>query len=170
MYWCLILFIKPYWIELAYFNQSIKGRFSKDNVTWKADATARGIIWTQLPVLTSTFFGQGRVAFTTAFMLFSRREDNAKDLEIFASEKGNVISLNDWNILFNAFSMTFFGSCQKAAQKKRRKKAAQKAATFQRCFDWMGFLPPGCFSTSAKHKQYYASLSAKNYEKTFFLV
>ena len=46
-------------------------------------------------VLTSTLFGQGRVAFTTAFMLFSRREDNAKDLESFASEKGKILSLND---------------------------------------------------------------------------
>ena len=73
-------------------------------------------------MLASTLFGQGRVAFTTAFMLFSPREDNAKDLESFASEKGKILSLNDRNIFFfDAFSMTFFRSCQKSGAKSSAK-------------------------------------------------
>ena len=67
----------------------------------------RGIVWTRLPVLTSTLFGEGCVVFTTAFMLFSRREDNAKGLESFASEKGKILSLNDRNIFFRCIFYDF---------------------------------------------------------------
>ena len=149
------------------------GRFSKDNVTWKEDATARGIVWTQLPVLTSTSFGQGRVAFTTAFMLFSRREDNAKDLESFASEKGKILSLNGRNIFFRCIFYDFLWELPKSGAKK----AAQKAATFQRCFDRVGFLRPGCFSISAKQKTVlrerlcttFSVQKKKKLQKQFFL-
>lgn len=53
-------------------------RFSKHNATSKEDATARGIVWTRLPVHLLTSSGQGRVTFTTAFSVFSRRQHNAK--------------------------------------------------------------------------------------------
>ena len=53
-------------------------RFSKHNATSKEDGTARGIVWTRLPVHLLTSSGQGRVTFTTAFSVFSRRQHNAK--------------------------------------------------------------------------------------------
>ena len=68
-------------------------------------------------MLTSTLSGKGHITFTTAFMLFSGREDNVKGLKIFASEKGKIILLTIKIFLFDVFSMTFFRSCQKAAQK-----------------------------------------------------
>ena len=121
--------------------------------------------WTRLPVLTSTLFSQGRVAFTN---IFSRRENNAKDLESFASEKGCFLLMIEI-FFFDAFSMTLFGSFQKTAQK-----AAQKAATFQRCFDEWVFYDRAVFQfqqnkNSITRTSVHYIFSAKKLQKQFFL-
>ena len=64
---------------------------------------------------------RSRVAFTTAFMLFSRREDNAKDLESFASEKGKILSLNDRNIFFRCIFYDFLWELPKSGAKSSAK-------------------------------------------------
>ena len=51
--------------------------FSNDNATRKEDGISRGMVWTRLPVSLLTSWGQVHVTFTTAFSVFSRREDNA---------------------------------------------------------------------------------------------
>ena len=83
----------------------------------KEDGTALGIVWTQLPVLRSTLSGQGLIAFTTVFMLFSCHEDNAIDLRIFASEKGKIISIDDRNILFRYIFYDFLWELPKSSAK-----------------------------------------------------
>ena len=147
------------------------GRFSKDNVTWKEDATARGIVWTRLPVLTSTLFSQGRVAFTTAYMLFSRREDNAKDLESFASEKGKILSLNDRNILFRCIFYDFLWELPKNGAK-----SSAKSCDISTMFWLSGFSTTGLFLNFSKTKtvlreRLCTTFSVeKNYKNNFFLV
>ena len=116
-------------------------------MTWKEDATARGIVWTRLPVLTSTLFGQGRVAFTTAYILFSRREDNAKDLESFASEKGKILSLNDRNIFFRCIFYDFLWELPKSGAK-----SSAKSCDISTMFWLSGFSTTGLFFNFSKAK------------------
>ena len=119
-------------------------------------------------MLTSTLFGQGRVAFTTAFMLFSRREDNAKDLESFASEKGKIPSLNDRNILFRCIFYDFLWELPKNGAK-----SSAKSGDISTVFWLSGFSTPGLFFNFSKTKQYYANVCAlhfqckKNYKNNF---
>ena len=56
-------------------------RFSNRTGTAFEDGISRGIVWTRLPVSLLTSSGQVHVTFTTAFSVFSRREDNAKGSE-----------------------------------------------------------------------------------------
>ena len=58
---------------------------------------------------------------SSLFMLFSRREDNAKDLESFASEKGKILSLNDRNILFRCIFYDFLWELPKNGAKSSAK-------------------------------------------------
>ena len=78
-------------------------RFSKHNATSKENATARRIVWTRFPVHMLTSSGQGRVTFTTAFPVCSRRQHNASDRTAFISvlrKQGKKITLYTENYLF----------------------------------------------------------------------
>ena len=62
--------------------------FSKDNATSNDDVIMRGVVWIRLPVPMLTLPGQGRVSFTTAIPLFSRRGHNVWIFVLFSSWKG----------------------------------------------------------------------------------
>ena len=57
-------------------NHGTLSRFSKHNATSKENATARGIVWTRLPVHLLTSSGQGRVTFTTALWSLRNEDDD----------------------------------------------------------------------------------------------
>jgi len=57
--------------------------FSNRTGTSVEDGISRGIVWTRLPVIFLTFQGWTRVAFTTAFSLFSRSKENGKFPQAF---------------------------------------------------------------------------------------
>ena len=110
-------------------------------MTWKEDATLSG---------------QGRVVFTRAFMLFSRREDTAKDLRIFANEKGKVISLNDWIFFFRSI---FYDSLWELP------KSSAKSYDISAMFRLSGFSSTGVFfNFSNSQKQYYAIVCALRFK------
>jgi len=77
----------------AYENQALEW-FSNDNAMWKEDGISRGIVWTRLPVSLLTSSGQVHFTFTTAFSVFSRREDNAADFVCILVGKGRKILPN----------------------------------------------------------------------------
>ena len=62
--------------------------FSKDNATSNDDVMMRGAVWIRLPVPMLTLSGRGRVSFTTAIPLFSRRGHNVWIFVLFSSWKG----------------------------------------------------------------------------------
>ena len=57
--------------------------FSSRTGTSVEDGISRGIVWTRLPVLFLTSQGWTRVAFVTAFSVFSRRKENGKFPQAF---------------------------------------------------------------------------------------
>ena len=57
--------------------------FSNRTGTSVEDGISRGIVWTLLPVLFLTSQGWTRVAFATAFSVFSRRKENGKFPQAF---------------------------------------------------------------------------------------
>ena len=105
-------------------------------------------------------------------MLFSRREDNAKDLESFASEKGKILSLNDRNIFFRCIFYDFLWELPKSGAKSSAKNCDISTMFLT---EWV-FYDRAVFQFSAKQKQYYANVCAlhfqckkKNYKNNFFL-
>ena len=63
-------------------TQSIEW-FSNRTGTSVEDGISRGIVWTRLPVLFLTSQGWTRVAFATAFSVFSRRKEDGKFPQAF---------------------------------------------------------------------------------------
>ena len=111
-------------------------------------------------MLTSKLFGRGRVAFTTAFMLFSRREDNAKDLESFASEKGKILSLNDRNIFLRCIFYDFLWELPKSGAKS----SAKKLPHFNDVLTEWVFYDRAVFQFQQNPKQYYANVCALHFQ------